>query len=269
MLRSREAPSLLEGRRPAGACRLAAAVLSLPHPLSDHFPVLCTPRLVSLPCGRAVTLVLPSDLAAVEALHRAEGEDAADPVWAEVWPSAFAAADALLSEPSLVAGRRVCELGAGVGLAGLAAALAGAQSVLLSDREPRALQCALAAAEASQAQRVSTCVLDWDAPVLPAHLRGCCDVLLLADVLYQPGSLAALARVTTHLLAPEGAIFLADTALRPGKEGLRERFLATLLAQTGRRMSVRSQRTVVARMPAPAQDVNTGDEHAVELLWLA
>jgi predicted nicotinamide N-methyase len=216
-----------------------------------------------------VTLVLPSDLGAVEAMHRAAGEPDADPVWAEVWPSAFAAADALLSEPGVVAGRRVCELGAGVGLAGLAASLAGAVSVLLSDREPRALQCALAAAAASQAAGVSTCVLDWDAPELPAELRGCCDVLLLADVLYQPGSIASLARVTTHLLAPAGVIFLADTARRPGKEGLREAFLSSLLQSTGRRMSVRSQRTVVARMPAPAQDVNTGDAHPVELIWLA
>ncbi len=42
-----------------------------------------------------------------------------------MWPSAVALAAAILRRPQLVAGRTVADLGAGLGLAGLAAALAG------------------------------------------------------------------------------------------------------------------------------------------------
>ena len=43
------------------------------------------------------------------------------------WPSGTATARHLLAHPSLVAGRRVLDLGCGVGAAGLAAGLAGAK----------------------------------------------------------------------------------------------------------------------------------------------
>lgn len=46
----------------------------------------------------------------------------------EPWPSALAMAAELLRRPQLVSGKRVCELGCGLGLAGLAAAAAGAPS---------------------------------------------------------------------------------------------------------------------------------------------
>ena len=49
-----------------------------------------------------------------------------DPYWCEPWPSAVAMSAELLQRPDLVAGKRVCELGCGLGLAGLAAAVAGA-----------------------------------------------------------------------------------------------------------------------------------------------
>jgi predicted nicotinamide N-methyase len=48
-----------------------------------------------------------------------------DPYWCEPWPSAVAMSAELLQRPQLVAGKRVCELGCGLGLAGLAAAMAG------------------------------------------------------------------------------------------------------------------------------------------------
>ena len=264
--------------------------MELPHAHASHAPVYLHRKPLLLPCGHAVTLLLPCEPEAVETMHRLEGELHADTVWCEVWPSAFALADELLSSPSLVAGKRVCELGAGVALAGIAAAMAGA-AVTMTDREPRALWCALAGAAASgvlvatptglpaglpplppfdcaptvHGQPASVALLDWDAP-LPPHLRGSFDVLLLCDVLYQPGSIDALARVTAHLLAERGRLLLADTAHRPGKEGLRARFLDALLASGGRRLAVRSSRVVTVHMPAPALDVNTGDAHPVELL---
>jgi hypothetical protein len=85
-------------------------------------------------------------------------------------------------------------------------------------------------------------------------------------VLYQPQSIQSLANACAGLLAPGGTLLLADTALRPGKQGLRELFMERVLANDARlRLHVESRRTVQARLPAAQQDVNTGDVHAVEL----
>jgi predicted nicotinamide N-methyase len=51
-----------------------------------------------------------------------------DPYWTRVWPSAIALAQQLLQRPQLVAGKKVADLGAGLGVAGIAAALAGGAS---------------------------------------------------------------------------------------------------------------------------------------------
>ena len=48
-----------------------------------------------------------------------------DPYWCRLWPSAIALAQLVLQQPELVRGKRVCDIGCGLGLAGIAAALAG------------------------------------------------------------------------------------------------------------------------------------------------
>jgi predicted nicotinamide N-methyase len=62
-------------------------------------------------------------------MYIAAGQNDADPYWAILWPSAVSLASILLEEPELVAGARVCDLGAGLGLGGIGAALAGAREV--------------------------------------------------------------------------------------------------------------------------------------------
>ena len=76
------------------------------------------------------------------------GRDARDPdpSWADVWDSAAALAAHVRADPAAVAGKRVVDLGCGLGVVGLNAALAGAASVALVDREPEALHCAMVAA---------------------------------------------------------------------------------------------------------------------------
>lgn len=92
---------------------------------------------------RSVTVVQPEDVDAVIEMYIKQGRLDRDPYWCRLWPSAIALAEEIFARPQLVAGRRVCDLGAGLGLAGLAAAMAGAREVVLYDREPAALRCAL------------------------------------------------------------------------------------------------------------------------------
>lgn len=53
------------------------------------------------------------------------GQEERDPYWCRPWPAAVALAEWLQQRPELVRGKRVADLGAGLGIAGIAAALAG------------------------------------------------------------------------------------------------------------------------------------------------
>ncbi|KXZ50506.1 hypothetical protein GPECTOR_16g681 [Gonium pectorale] len=99
--------------------------------------------------GCTFRLLAPRDVDAVMDMYLDRGLLDADPYWTRAWPSAIALAATLLQRPELVAGRTVADLGAGLGLAGIAAALAGAREVVLLDREPLALQCGLLSAAAT------------------------------------------------------------------------------------------------------------------------
>ena len=53
------------------------------------------------------------------------GQGDRDPYWSRPWPSATALARHILARPRLCMGRAVCEIGAGLGIASIAAVMAG------------------------------------------------------------------------------------------------------------------------------------------------
>jgi predicted nicotinamide N-methyase len=118
------------------------------------------------------------------------------PYWAVLWRSGVALAREL--EGLELGGRRVIELGCGLGLPSIAAARAGA-GVLATDIDPEALQ--LLEHNASENRvRIETMVADWAAPEEITE-RGPFDVVLVADVLYERQSVAALLSVLPRLAA--------------------------------------------------------------------
>lgn len=96
------------------------------------------------------------------------------PYWAFCWGAGQALARHLLDHPELVRGKRVVDFGAGSGVAGIAAALAGAKEVITVDIDTRALTfCEVNAQLNGVSVGVSTTLpADW-------------DVLLASDVLYE------------------------------------------------------------------------------------
>jgi predicted nicotinamide N-methyase len=64
-----------------------------------------------------------------------DGSEPQPPYWAFPWAGGMALARYILDRPEVVAGRRILDLGAGSGLVGIAAARAGAASVMASDIE--------------------------------------------------------------------------------------------------------------------------------------
>jgi predicted nicotinamide N-methyase len=99
--------------------------------------------------SETIAVITPHDVDSIFDALQARGCEDGDPYWARVWPSAVALAECLLARPELVRGKRVADVGAGLGVGGLAAALAGAREVVLLDREPLALECARLSAEAT------------------------------------------------------------------------------------------------------------------------
>ncbi|MGE4031586.1 MAG: methyltransferase [Thermoleophilia bacterium] len=146
------------------------------------------------------------------------------PYWAELWPSGLVLASRLAAAPP--AGLRVVELGCGVGVPSIVAALGGAASVLATDWYDEALAFTRAnAAAAGVAGAVETLLVDWSAPP-PALLgRPPADLVIGADLLYEQRNGPALAALLPRILAPEGVALIADPR-RPHADGLLDPLVA-------------------------------------------
>jgi predicted nicotinamide N-methyase len=134
-------------------------------------------------------------------------EDERFPYWAEIWTSSLDLACWCL-EGSSIQGKRVLELGCGLGLAGIAAAKAGA-FVTFSDYEPDALTFARCNAMKNLpaetfSRNVEFVQLDWRA----LHSLEKFDVIIAADVVYERRNFFPLMNVLITCLAQEGfAVF--------------------------------------------------------------
>jgi predicted nicotinamide N-methyase len=151
--------------------------------------------------GRSVTLLRPPN--ADELIDEdAFDEDEFLPYWAELWASGVALARVV---PTLdVRGRRVVELGAGLGLPSLAAALCGAD-VLATDWAEAAVSLLRANARRNSI-RLRAKRVRWDEPE-PLLRAAPWDLVLCADVLYEQRNATRLLELLPLL---GGEVALAD-----------------------------------------------------------
>jgi predicted nicotinamide N-methyase len=168
--------------------------------------------------GRTLHMLRPRDGDAVldELLAEDDPEEERLPFWTQLWPSGTALAQAVAGRS--LAGRRVLELGCGLGLVSVAAALAGGE-VLAVDRSPEAVTFTAANA-ARNGARVSTAVCAFDQPE-PLLAAAPWDLVLAADVLYEQRNVPVLLWLLPRLAGPAAEVWLAD----PGRNGL-ETFLS-------------------------------------------
>ena len=121
-------------------------------------------------------------------------EDEFMPYWAELWASGVALAEAVAGRD--LRGARVLELGCGLGLPSVAAALSGA-SVLATDWAPEALEVTRRNAERNGV-RVETVLVDWSEPEVLLE-RAPFALVLCADLLYEPRNVDALLALLPQL----------------------------------------------------------------------
>jgi predicted nicotinamide N-methyase len=161
---------------------------------------------VVLVAGRDLVVRRPRDADALVDEHAyAAGEFL--PYWAQLWPSGTALAQAVAVRS--LGGMRVVELGCGLGLASLGAALAGAR-VLATDWSAEALTL-LEDNAAANGLDLETRRVDWTAPE-GLLARAPFDLVLAADVLYERRAVEPLAALLPRL---GGEVLLADPGRPP------------------------------------------------------
>jgi predicted nicotinamide N-methyase len=163
--------------------------------------------------GRDLRLLRPRDAEALLDEHAFEHEEYL-PYWAELWPSSLALARAVAARA--LRGARTLELGCGLGLPSIAAALAGGR-VLASDWSPEAVAMTRANAERNGA-RLETLVCSWTDPG-PLVERAPWDLVLASDVLYEARNADALLELLPRL---GREVWLADPGRPPAARFLAE-----------------------------------------------
>lgn len=130
------------------------------------------------------------------------------PFWVRLWDAAMILAYVLGSQPN-GAGKRLLELGAGLGAPGLAAASAGFD-VTVSDYEDIIMDFQKVSAAASGLTTVQFAHLDWlnPSPMEPF------DVLAGAEILFRDEFFQPLLNIFQRYLKTDGEIYLAHDAQR-------------------------------------------------------
>jgi len=154
---------------------------------------------VALP-ARTLTILRPRSAEALLDEEAFEHEEFL-PYWAELWRSGETLAQVVAERD--VTRQRVLELGCGLALPSLAAALGGAE-VLATDWSPDAIELAQANAERNDLQ-LETAVVRWSEP--DPLLDQPWDLVLAADVLYERRNVDELLELLPRLGAE---ILLAD-----------------------------------------------------------
>lgn len=182
---------------------------------------------------RRLEFVRPRDPMALLDDEDTATDQAYPPYWAELWPSGVELAHAVSGRDW--SGVDVLELGCGLGLPAVAAALAGGR-VSATDRSPDAIAFTAVNAEHNGVD-VDTAISSWGDPAMLLEAAPW-RLVLAADVLYGQRNVDELLVLLPRLVDDDGEVWIADPQ-RP----LTPEFLAAA------RRDWRSVRTLPTRLP--------------------
>lgn len=167
---------------------------------------------VTLPrTGRRLTIDRPSEL---DPLIDAVEDDPEQnlPYWAELWPSGIALGDAIALKSDELAGRRVIELGCGLGVTACAA-IAGGAKLSVCDYAPEALDLCRRNCRANDGREPDCAIqLNWRKPAggFFEAIGAPFPFVLAADILYESRDVQPLLQLLDRLLDPGGLLWLAE-----------------------------------------------------------
>jgi predicted nicotinamide N-methyase len=131
------------------------------------------------------------------------------PYWAELWPSSVALARDVAAHS--LKGRRTLELGCGLGLVSIAAAMAGGR-VLATDWSAESVRFTRSNATRNEVD-LDTAIVDWAEPQTLID-QAPWSLVLGSDILYERRSVDQLLDLLPRLVTPEGEVWIAD----PGRK---------------------------------------------------
>ncbi len=131
------------------------------------------------------------------------------PLWAKVWPASIVLADFMAALP-VEDGKRTLEIGAGIGIAGIAAAAFG-HDVVISECDPNALEFARAIAHLNGLADLPVICIDWADPAV----AGPFDRIIGSEVVFRNDDLQPLQNLFQRLLKPGGEVVLSTEVRKP------------------------------------------------------
>jgi len=165
-----------------------------------------------------------------------------DPYGSVLWPASWAVSNYVLTQPDLIDkinSLSILELGSGTGLVSISIAMGGAKRVLATDYEPLALALTRYAADninknnyeknvnpsnIKLSSKIETQLLDLcDLVQQPLPLQDI-DIVLAADIMYEPRTGIAMAHRAVEALRNNCRVIVGDSPGRPGRPA----FLNTL-----------------------------------------
>ena len=162
-------------------------------------------------CGKhQIQLTLPQspdDMLETEEALAANEQNNYTPYWSYLWPAAIEMLKVIPTLP-IPDGADVLEIGCGIGLVGIAAAVCG-HKVTLSDYAADAVQLAAYNAARNGIELFSARRIDWTQPP-PADF----DVVLACDVLYEQRDHEPLLQFLEQIIAGDGVAWIGD----PGRQ---------------------------------------------------
>ena len=132
-------------------------------------------------------------------------QDERMPYWSDIWPSAIALSKYIDENPKIVQRKKVLELGCGLGMPGIVAAMNGAV-VTMTDYLPEALMFAKSNWEKNLDIPFNGQLLDWR----NSDKIEKADVILASDVAYESRSFEPLKTAFKNLLKPGGVLLLTE-----------------------------------------------------------
>jgi predicted nicotinamide N-methyase len=141
----------------------------------------------------------------------AKGDDHPDvkderlPYWADIWASAIGLSEFILENKAYLKGKKVLEIGCGIGLPGIVAARCGA-SVYMTDYLEDALQLAQLNWFSNTNEQGHFELMDWREP--QAHLKA--DIVLASDVAYEERAFQPLLSAFPNLVREKGEIWISE-----------------------------------------------------------
>ena len=132
------------------------------------------------------------------------------PLWAKFW-EASAVLTHFMAELPVDPQRRILELGSGLGIAGITAAVLG-HTITLTEYDQDALNFLRANASLNGCDHAAVRPLDWFQP----QLEGQFDLIIGSEIIYQEAAVQALEALFQKYLARDGRVVLAERVRATG-----------------------------------------------------